>query len=194
MLEEIEAPFTEAVGEAAFYGPKIDVQVKKVNGKEETAFTVQYDFVMPKRFNLTYIDEAGQEQEVVVIHRSSLGAFERTMAFLIEKYSGAFPVWLAPVQAQIVTVSEKFDDYAKQVLQQLQEAGLRVEVDQSNESLGKKIRKSETQKIPYILVVGEKEAKAKSVGVRKHQQGDLGPMPVDKFIALIKQEVNEKTL
>ncbi|MFA6427941.1 MAG: threonine--tRNA ligase [Candidatus Buchananbacteria bacterium] len=193
VLTTRESPFFEAVGEAAFYGPKIDIQMKNWSGGENTAFTVQYDFVMPKRFKLVYNDSDGQEKEAIVIHRSSIGAFERVMAFLIEHYAGAFPVWLSPVQAQIITVSDKFNEYGEKVLAELKEVSIRAELDSGNDSLGKKIRNAEKQKIPYVLVVGEKEEKAKSVGVRARSQGDLGEVKLSEFIKKIIKEVIKRT-
>jgi len=192
VLKESHAPFYEAPGEAAFYGPKIDIQIKKINGQEETAFTVQYDFVMPKRFDLKYIDEKGKESEPVVIHRSSIGAFERTMAFLIEHYAGAFPVWLAPVQVKILTISEKQIKFSHEVVTKLAQIGVRVELDDRNESVGKKIREAEMQKIPYVLIIGDKEVKAKSVAVRVRGKGDIGIMGLEKFTKIIEKEISDK--
>ncbi|MBU4350795.1 threonine--tRNA ligase, partial [Candidatus Parcubacteria bacterium] len=192
VLKEIKAPFYEAKGEAAFYGPKIDIQMKKVNGQEETAFTVQYDFVMPKRFELAYTDKEGKEKEVVVIHRSSIGCFERTMAFLIEFYAGAFPVWLSPVQVWVIPVSQKHFNYSKKITKSLSDLGIRAEARNEDDTLGKKIRTGELQKIPYLLIVGDRELKAKTVAVRQRKKGDLGAMKLDDFISKIKKEINQK--
>jgi threonyl-tRNA synthetase len=192
VLTELKAPFFEAANEAAFYGPKIDIQVKKVNGQEETAFTVQYDFVMAGRFDLTFVSQEGKEERPIVIHRSSIGCLERTIAFLIEHYAGAFPVWLSPVQAKILPVSDKFIDYAKEVKDRLILEEIRVELDESAESLGKKIRNGEKEKTPYLLVIGEKEVAAKQVAVRKRQEGDLGAQDLDQFIEMIKKEIKER--
>ncbi len=192
VLTEAKAPFYEAANEAAFYGPKIDIQVKKISGSEETAFTVQYDFVMAERFDLYFTDKEGKQERPIVIHRSSIGCLERTMAFLIEHYAGAFPTWLSPVQALIIPVSEKFIDYAKEVKEQMLSNGIRVEMDDSNESLGKRIRNGEKEKTPYILVIGEKEVESKSVAVRKRGEGDLGAKKTDEFIKEIKKEIEEK--
>ncbi len=194
VLKKRRAPFFEAQGEAAFYGPKIDIQMKNFAGKEDTAFTVQYDFVMPKRFNLSYIDKDNAKKEPIVIHRSSIGAIERVMAFLIEKYAGAFPIWLSPVQAVVIPIGEKFNDYGKSVLENLKKESVRTELDDTNETLGKKIRNAELQKIPYILVVGEKEQKSESVSVRERGKGDSGPMKIDNLIKKIKMEISEKSL
>jgi len=192
VLEETKAPFYEAANEAAFYGPKIDIQVKKVSGSEETAFTVQYDFVMPERFELTFINKDGKEERPIVIHRSSIGCLERTMAFLIEHYAGAFPVWISPVQAIVIPVSEKYNGYGEKVSAELKQAGARVELDNSDQSLGKRIREAEKQKTPYILIVGDKEMKDKSVAVRKRGQGDLGTQKLEEFIKKIKKEIEDK--
>ncbi|MBU2037035.1 threonine--tRNA ligase [Patescibacteria group bacterium] len=191
-LKKIDAPYFEAKGEAAFYGPKIDVQMKKVNGQEETAFTVQYDFVMPKRFEMKYIDRDGKEKEPIVIHRSSIGCFERTMAFLIEHYAGAFPVWLAPEQVWILPISEKHTGYANTVADKLRSANIRVIAKNESETIGKKIREGEIQKIPYLLVVGDKEIAASSIAVRQRGQGDLGAMKLEGFIEKITKEIKEK--
>jgi threonyl-tRNA synthetase len=170
VLIELNAPYFEASNEAAFYGPKIDIQVKKADGKEETAFTVQYDFVMPERFDLTFTNKEGQDERPVVIHRSSIGCLERTIAFLIEKYAGAFPTWLAPVQATILPISDKHAEYAHKVHQTLKEANIRVDLDDRNEPLNARVRDAEMQKIPYILVLGDREAQSDTVSIRRRGQ------------------------
>ena len=191
VLKNRDCKFVEAPNEAAFYGPKIDVQMKNVRGKDDTAFTVQYDFVMPKRFKLNYIDKDGKEKEAIVVHRSSIGAIERTIAFLIEHLAGVFPVWLAPTQTIIIPVSEKFEDYGQKVLAKLKENNIRAEIDNSNETLGKRIRVAEMKKIPYILVVGEKEMTADTVAVRS-RKGNEDPTPLENFIEKIKKEISNK--
>ena len=180
VLVERKSPFFETEKEAAFYGPKIDVQMKNFAGKEDTAFTIQYDFVMPKRFNLTYIDKDGQKKEPIVIHRSSIGAIERTMAFLLEHYAGALPFWLSPVQIHIIPIADRHLEYAQKVKNELKD--FRVEINDAQETLGKKIREAEMQKIPYILVVGDKEIASNTVGVRERGKGDLGTVTLDNFI------------
>ena len=180
VLVERKSPFFETEKEAAFYGPKIDVQMKNFAGKEDTAFTIQYDFVMPKRFNLTYIDKDGQKKEPIVIHRSSIGAIERTMAFLLEHYAGALPFWLSPVQIHIIPIADRHLEYAQKVKNELKD--FRVEINDAQETLGKKIREAEMQKIPYILVVGDKEIASNAVGVRERGKGDLGTVTLDNFI------------
>ena len=193
VLTEAKAPFFEAPNEAAFYGPKIDIQIKNVSGKEETAFTVQYDFVMPKRFNLTYTDKDGKEQEAVVIHRSSIGAIERTMAFLIEKYKGAFPVWLSPVQVQIIPIAERHNKYGQNVLDQLLTANIRVELDERAETMQAKIRDAQMQKIPYMLIVGDREEKEKTVAVRTREGGNLRAIKIKEFIDKVKEDIESRS-
>ncbi|MEX2145064.1 MAG: threonine--tRNA ligase [Candidatus Spechtbacterales bacterium] len=193
LLKRRKADFIEAKGEAAFYGPKIDIQMRNVNGKEDTAFTVQYDFVGPERFNLNYTDKNGKERRVVVVHRSSIGAIERSMAFLIEYYAGAFPAWLAPVQALVLPISDKFNAYGKKVEEELRNAGMRSELRDEAESLGKKIRNGEMQKVPYLLIVGEKEKKAGTVAVRSREKGDTGTMKLGKFIEKLEKEIKERS-
>lgn len=192
VLKERKAPFFEAEKEAAFYGPKIDIQMKNFAGKEDTAFTVQYDFVGPKRFDLKYINNEGKEEEAIVIHRSSIGCIERIMAFLIEHYAGAFPVWLSPVQVSIIPISEKHLEYAEKIQKQLKENEIRTELRNENETLGKKIRSAEMQKIPYLLIVGDKEIEAKSVSVRQRGKGDLGSVKLDEFIVKTLKEIKER--
>lgn len=183
--------FQEAKDEAAFYGPKIDIQMKNVNGKEDTAFTVQYDLSSPRKFNLTYIGEDGKEHMCFVVHRSSIGSIERTMAFLIEKHAGAFPLWLSPVQARVLPVSEKHADYAKEVHVSLRDAGIRAEVDTANESLGKKIRNAKGEKIPYLFVVGDKEVEAKTVSMESRTES-LGAKSLAEAIELLSTEIKNR--
>lgn len=186
--------YVEAEQEAAFYGPKIDVQMRNVNGKEDTAFTVQYDFVMPQRFNLKYINEEGQEEQPIVIHRSSIGAVERTIAFIIEKFAGKFPVWLAPVQAKILPVSDKYLEYAQQVVAQLKQSNIRVELDERAERLQAKIRDAQIEKVPYMLVVGEKETSDGTVAVRSRDSKEQETVSVDQFVQKISTQIAEKSL
>ncbi len=192
VLTETKQPFSEAGGEAAFYGPKIDIQVKTVSGKEETAFTIQYDFVMPKRFDLKYIDKDGKEKEPIVIHRSSIGAFERTMAFLLEHYAGALPAWLSPVQVQIIPITDRQNEYSQKVFEQLLSVGIRAELDDRSEKMQAKIRDAQMQKVPYMLIIGGREQEAGQVTVRTRAGDDLGVMTIDKFISKITEEIKEK--
>ncbi|OGG28201.1 threonine--tRNA ligase [Candidatus Gottesmanbacteria bacterium RIFCSPLOWO2_01_FULL_48_11] len=194
VLVETKAPYFEAPNEAAFYGPKIDVQVKNVAGREETAFTVQYDFVMPKRFELTYIDESGKEKRPIVVHRSSLGAFERTMAFLIEKFGGAFPAWLAPVQAIVLPIADRHLPYAQTVVDALKQANIRAELDDRSERLSAKIRDAQNQKVCYMLIVGDKEESEHKVSERGRSGKDYGMVALDAFIKNIREEIDTRSL
>lgn len=193
VLKNQDVKFYEAENEAAFYGPKIDVQMKDKRGQENTAFTVQYDFLGAGRFNLTYIDSDGSEKLCkAVIHRSSIGAIERVMAFLIEHYEGAFPLWLSPVQVKILTVSDKHNEYANSVLKELMENGIRAEIDDSNETLGKKIRNAKIEKVFYTLVLGDKEVESKEVTVEGRTE-KIGSMSLEKFIEKLKVEIYNKS-
>ncbi len=189
VLRSRNSHFVEAAGEAAFYGPKIDIQMRNANGKEETAFTVQYDFVMPKRFKLSYINEKGEEQEPLVIHRSSIGCIERIIAFLIEKYSGAFPTWLSPVQVVVLPISDKQLDYAQKVATELKAAKIRVELNDKNEPLNARIRDAGNQKVPYIVVVGDKEVESGSVSIRKRGQQNSIVSSLAKFTSEVKNAI-----
>jgi threonyl-tRNA synthetase len=189
-MDEIGLDYFEAEGEAAFYGPKLDVQVKTALGKDETLSTVQLDFLLPERFDLTYVGEDGKPHRPVVIHRGVVSTMERFVAFLIEEYKGAFPTWLAPVQVQVIPVSPDVHfDYAKQVQEQLQAEGIRVELDDRNEKIGYKIREAQMQKTPYMLVVGDNETAEKAVNVRKYGEQKSETVPFEDFISALKAEV-----
>lgn len=192
VLKKRGSKFVEANGEAAFYGPKIDIQMKDARGKENTAFTVQYDFCMPDRFNLSYIASDGIEKRPVVVHRSSIGAIERVIAFLIEHYAGAFPLWLAPVQVKLLPISDAHTAYANEVKENLTKAGIRVELDDSHESLGKKVRNAKIDKVPYFVVMGDQEVSGKTLGVEHREAGKVGTLSLDDFTARLQQEVNDK--
>ena len=192
ILNHLGIDYTEAEGEAAFYGPKLDLQFKNVHGKEDTIITVQIDFSLAERFGMTYIDKDGKEKYPYVIHRTSLGCYERTLAMLIEKYAGAFPTWLAPVQAKILPISEKYHDYAEEVSKALQNRGIKVETDYRAEKIGYKIREARNERAPYILVVGEKEAENREVAVRSRKNGDEGAVALDSFIERIVKEIETK--
>ena len=193
ILDHMEIEYTEEAGEAAFYGPKLDIQIKNVFGKEDTLITVQIDFQLAERFGMEYIDSEGKKQYPYVIHRTSLGCYERTLALLLEKYAGALPTWIAPIQVKILPISEHYIDYANQVKAKLMEKRIRVELDDRNEKIGYKIREAQLDKVPYMLVVGEKEQADGAVAVRSRRDGDRGAMSVDEFVALIEKEVAEKT-
>jgi threonyl-tRNA synthetase len=188
-LDDLGLTYRAMTGEAAFYGPKIDVQVPNVMGKDETISTVQLDFVMPERFDLEYVGEDSQKHRPVVIHRGVVSTLERILAFLIEHYAGAFPLWLAPVQMRLLPIADRHLEYSQSVAGRLREAGLRVEVDERNEKVGYKIREAQLQKIPYMLVVGDKEASAGTVAVRSRDAGDLGPRPVEELLQQARAEL-----
>jgi len=192
VLKKRKAPYYEALDEAAFYGPKIDIQMKNVLGKEETAFTVQYDFCLPTRFNLTYINEKGEEEQPIVIHRSSVGAMERTLGFLIEFYAGNFPVWLSPVQVKILPITDKQIHEAENVYQELRENGVRVELDDRSETLGAKIRDAQIMKVPYMIILGQREVEAKKIAVRTREEEDLGQMDLSDFIKKIGENISDR--
>lgn len=192
ILSDLGIEHSEAWGEAAFYGPKLDVQGKNVHGKEDTLFTVQIDFALATRFDMIYIDENGEKARPIIIHRSSIGCYERTLAMLIEKYNGAFPMWLAPEQVRVLSLTDRTCDVAKSVRNKLFDMGLRAEVDVRSEKLGKKIREAQLEKVPYILVIGDKEAEQNVVAVRHRTDGDLGVMSVDDFAKLALMEVATK--
>jgi threonyl-tRNA synthetase len=192
LLNKRHVEFREAKGEAAFYGPKIDIQMKDMRGKENTAFTVQYDFCLPDRFDLTYIDAQGEKQRTLVVHRSSIGAIERVIAFLIEHYKGAFPLWLAPIQVKVLPISEKHVTYAESIIAELMKANIRAELDQSDESLGKKVRNAKVEKIPYFVVVGDQEVSARTLGVEHRTAGKVGTLSITDFVAQLHQEIAAK--
>ncbi|OHA95484.1 MAG: threonine--tRNA ligase, partial [Candidatus Zambryskibacteria bacterium RIFCSPHIGHO2_02_FULL_39_16] len=185
--------FKEAKDDAAFYGPKIDINMKNANGKEDTAFTVQYDLSSPQRFNLKYIGDDGKEHNAFVVHRSSIGAIERIMAFLIEKYNGAFPLWLSPVQIKILSIGEGHIEYAKDVLEKLKAENIRAELDDSNESLGKKVRNAKTDKVPYVAVIGDKEVRDMKISLESRDKGKLGEFEINKLISKLVEEIKNRT-
>ncbi|MEX0877858.1 MAG: threonine--tRNA ligase [Candidatus Spechtbacterales bacterium] len=190
--KELKLDAKKIEGEAAIYGPKIDYMFKDSLGRETQLATIQLDFNMPKRFGLTYINEKGEEETPVMIHRAILGSYERFMAILIEHFGGAFPLWLSPDQVWVVPVSDKFNDYGRGIMQKLQDAGVRADICDESESLGKKIRNGETKKLPYLLIVGEKEKKAGEVAVRDREKGDEGTMKVEGFVERVVKEIAEK--
>ncbi|NBC69736.1 threonine--tRNA ligase [Paenibacillus sacheonensis] len=194
VVEELGLPFFEAEGEAAFYGPKLDVQIKTALGKEETLSTAQLDFLLPERFELEYVGDDGKKHRPVVIHRGIISTMERMTAFLLENFAGALPLWLSPIQAKIIPVSTAYEGYARELEEKLQLAGIRVESDLRNEKLGYKIREAQLEKAPYMLVVGENEAQSESVSVRKRGEGDLGSKPVAELIAMLQNEIATKQI
>ena len=189
ILDNMGIDYTEEAGEAAFYGPKLDIQIKNVFGKEDTLVTVQIDFQLAERFGMEYIDADGKKKYPYVIHRTSIGCYERTLALLIEKYAGALPTWIAPVQAKILPISERYMEYAKEIERKLIANGIRVETDTRNEKIGYKIREAQLEKTPYMLIVGEKEQAESAVAVRSRKEGDKGTMKFEEFLSMIQEEV-----
>jgi threonyl-tRNA synthetase len=192
ILDNIGLSYVEADDEAAFYGPKLDVQSKNVYGKEDTIITIQLDFAAGRSFDMTYVDENGEKQHPFVIHRSSIGCYERTLALLIEKYAGAFPFWICPVQVKVLSLTERTADYANKIVEELLAKGIRAEVDNRNEKVGYKIREAQLEKIPYMFIVGDKEAQDNTISVRSRKQGDLGVMEKDVIYSLLKEENDSK--
>lgn len=186
--------FTESEGEAAFYGPKLDIQAKNVYGKEDTMITIQLDFILAERFDMFYIDANGEKKRPYIIHRTSIGCYERTLAWLIEKYAGLFPTWLCPEQVRVLPISEKYHDYAKKVKDELQKNGVLVTVDERAEKIGYKIRQTRLERVPYMLVVGQKEEEEGLVSVRSRYLGDEGQKPLDTFIDEICKEIRTKEI
>ncbi len=189
ILQEMKLDFYEAKGEAAFYGPKLDVQIKTAVGHDVTISTCQLDFLLPQRFELEYIGEDGAAHRPVVIHRAILGTFDRFLAFLIEETKGAFPMWLAPVQVKILPITDNQLEYAKKLNNELEELGIRTELDERNEKIGYKIREAQMEKVPYMLVLGEKEADSNKVSVRSRKTGDMGQMSIGEFKEKIEKEI-----
>lgn len=192
ILNHMEIDYTEAVGEAAFYGPKLDVQMKNVHGKEDTLATVQIDLMLAHQFEMTYTDADNTKKYPYIIHRTSLGCYERTIALLLEKYAGALPMWLSPEQIRILPIGDAQSEYANGVLKQLKAVGLRCEIDERNEKIGYKIREAQLEKVPYMLVIGDKEVEAGGVAVRSRRDGDKGVMTVNDFMAMAMKEVADK--
>jgi threonyl-tRNA synthetase len=191
-MREFGAKFIEEEGEAAFYGPKIDIQIKNVFGKEDTIATVQVDFYMPERFNLSFVNQKGKEERPVIIHRAIMGSFERFMAFLIEQTAGAFPLWLAPIQVTIISVGSDHIDYCQQLANELKANNIRVEVDDANETVGNKIRKAVHNKIPYIIVIGDKEMESGQLAVRERGNKKINKISRSDFIAKLKEQERKK--
>jgi threonyl-tRNA synthetase len=193
-MNSLNLPYTEAPGEAAFYGPKLDIQLADVMGHQETYSTIQIDFHLPNQFELGYVGADGLQHRPVMIHRGVISTMERMISYLIELYAGAFPVWLAPVQAVVLPITDRQNDYAKQVLEKLLDGGVRVELDDRNEKLQAKIRDAQLQKIPYMLVIGGKEAEAGTVSVRHRAKGDLGARPLEQFSVDLRAEIDSKVI
>ena len=194
ILDNLEIPYVIGVGEAAFYGPKLDIQIKNVFGKEDTLITLQVDQMLAEKFGMEYTDSDGSKKNPYIIHRTSIGCYERTLALLIEKYAGAFPTWLAPVQVKIIPVSERHFEYAEKIKKIFIEKGIRVESDMRNEKLGYKIRQGQLEKVPNMIIVGDNEVEAGTVSVRSRRNGDMGSMTIDEYVAFIEKEIAEKVM
>ncbi len=192
ILDDLGLEYKIGIGEAAFYGPKLDIQIKNVFGKEDTLITIQVDQMLAEKFGMEYTDSDGSKKNPYIIHRTSIGCYERTLALLIEKYAGAFPTWLAPVQAKILPITDTQKEYAREYANVLRANGVLVEVDDRNEKIGYKIREAQLEKVPYMLIVGEKEVEANAVAVRSRKEGDLGQISKEDFIANITKEIREK--
>jgi threonyl-tRNA synthetase len=192
ILDDLGIDYVEADGEAAFYGPKLDFQIKNVYGKEDTIITIQIDFALAERFDMEYADADGQKKRPFILHRSSIGCYERTLALLIEKYAGAFPTWLAPVQVVVMSLTDRTVDEAEKVYEQLKNQGILVQKDTRSEKIGYKIREAQINKIPYMLIIGDKEKEQGLVSVRSRKEGDLGAVSLDGFIKKIKHEIETK--
>lgn len=191
VFQELNYNFQEIAGEASFYGPKIDIQIKNIRGKEDTIATIQIDFYSAPKFNLTYTDNEGKEKQPIIIHRAIFGSLDRFLAFLLEKTGGNLPVWLSPVQTGILPISDKQNKYAEEIRKALTKENIRAEINDKKETLNKKIREGETEKIPYLLIIGDREIKENSVNVRKRGEGDTGTMKLPEFIQKIKMEAQE---
>ena len=194
ILDDLEISYSVGKGEAAFYGPKLDVQIKNVFGKEDTLITIQIDQFLAEKFGMEYVDKDGQKKNPYIIHRTSVGCYERTLALLIEKYAGAFPLWLAPVQVKLLPIADRHLDYIYEVKKQLEAKGIRCEVDDRSEKIGYKIRSAQLEKIPYMILVGDKDIENNCISVRHRKQGDLGSMSVEKFLTDALEEINSKEI
>ena len=194
ILDDLEISYSVGKGEAAFYGPKLDVQIKNVFGKEDTLITIQIDQFLAEKFGMEYVDKDGQKKSPYIIHRTSVGCYERTLALLIEKYAGAFPLWLAPVQVKLLPIADRHLDYIYEVKKQLEAKGIRCEVDDRSEKIGYKIRSAQLEKIPYMILVGDKDIENNCISVRHRKQGDLGSMSVEKFLTDALEEINSKEI
>jgi len=195
ILDNLEIPYKIGVGEAAFYGPKLDIQIKNVFGKEDTLITIQIDQMLAEKFGMEYVDRDGQKKNPYIIHRTSIGCYERTLALLIEKYAGAFPVWLAPTQVKLLPIADRHLDYTYEVKKMLEQKGIRVELDDRNEKIGYKIREARLQKVPYMLIIGDNEVESGAVSVRRRgEDGDLGSMTAAEFVERVTNEAETRVI
>ena len=194
ILNHLEIPYEIGIGEAAFYGPKLDIQIKNVYGKEDTLITIQIDQMLAEQFGMVYTDKDGKQKTPCIIHRTSIGCYERTIALLIEKYAGAFPLWLAPVQVKLLPIADRHLDYLYEVKKQLEDKGFRCEVDDRSEKIGYKIREAQLEKVPYMVVVGDKDIENNTISIRKRKEGDLGAMTVEQFLEKIVPDRDNKVI
>ncbi|WP_417114391.1 threonine--tRNA ligase [Hominenteromicrobium sp.] len=194
ILNHLEIPYEIGIGEAAFYGPKLDIQIKNVYGKEDTLITIQIDQMLAEQFGMVYTDKDGKQKTPCIIHRTSIGCYERTLALLIEKYAGAFPLWLAPVQVKLLPIADRHLDYLYEVKKQLEDKGFRCEVDDRSEKIGYKIREAQLEKVPYMVVVGDKDIENNTISIRKRKEGDLGAMTVEQFLEKIVPDRDNKVI
>ena len=193
ILNHLEIPYKVGIGEAAFYGPKLDIQIKNVFGKEDTLITIQIDQMLAEKFGMEYVDKDGVKKNPYIIHRTSIGCYERTLALLIEKYAGAFPAWLAPVQVKVLPIADRHHEYAKLIIKKLEDAGIiRLELDDRAEKIGYKIREAQLEKIPYMLIVGDKDIENNVVSIRSRKDGDLGSKTIEEFIKDLSEEIRTK--
>jgi len=192
ILDHLEIPYKIGIGEAAFYGPKLDIQIKNVFGKEDTLITIQVDQMLAEKFGMEYVDSDGQKKNPYIIHRTSIGCYERTLALLIEKYAGAFPAWLAPVQVKLLPIADRHVEKATEAMRALEAKGLRCELDDRSEKIGYKIREAQLEKVPYMLLMGDKDIENNTVSVRSRKKGDMGAMALEEFLAKIIEEVDTK--
>ena len=195
ILDDLGIDYEIGIGEAAFYGPKLDIQIRNVHGKEDTLVTIQIDQMLAEKFDMEYVDSDGKKKNPYIIHRTSIGCYERTLALLIEKYAGAFPLWLAPVQIKLLPIADRHLDYMYEIKEKLERAGIaRVEIDDRSEKLGYKLREAQLEKIPYMLVAGDKDIENNVIAVRSRKEGDKGTMTIDEFIKMALEEINTKKL
>ncbi len=194
ILGHLEIPYAVGVGEAAFYGPKLDIQIKNVYGKEDTLITIQIDQMLAEKFGMEYVDKDGTKKNPYIIHRTSIGCYERTLALLIEKYAGAFPMWLAPTQVKLLPVADRHLEYVNEIKKALDAKGMRVEIDGRSEKIGYKIREAQLEKVPYMFIIGDKDIEAGTVSVRHRKEGDLGAMKLEDFIAMAVEEIETKAI
>ena len=194
ILNHLEIPYEIGIGEAAFYGPKLDIQIKNVYGKEDTLITIQIDQMLAEQFGMVYTDKDGKQKTPCIIHRTSIGCYERTLALFIEKYAGAFPLWLAPVQVKLLPIADRHLDYLYEVKKQLEDKGFRCEVDDRSEKIGYKIREAQLEKVPYMVVVGDKDIENNTISIRKRKEGDLGAMTVEQFLEKIVPDRDNKVI